>query len=464
MSAISSCADGEDDGDDSSSVSTEQSNTSDDVPAMDLNGRTISFLTFEEIHADMLHCYDEVTDDAVNYAKYRTILALEERFHCDIEEHIETEEYVNKIYRTQLASGADDFDIVFLYDRFAHYFAEDGLLYDYDSLGYVNLEKEYWDQSLLEYTTVGDKVYYAFGTLDFTYYDTTHCLVFNKGMATELGLGDLYSAVTSGEWTMDKMFEMCTVATIDEGDGEMTSADKYGYISSGKQILPNFWISSGTTTVKLDKDNLPYATIIGNERLSNVMDKCFNAFWDNQTWYVSTSMANQSDLHYEMFAGNKALFADYTFYYLNQLRDCEFDFGILPYPKFDSNQDEYYSRVEAGTTIACVPVTNPEPDIAGAIMEAMASTGYELILPEYYDRTLTSRNVRDEESAGMLDLIFKTRVYDLGDTWFCDQIRDGLMATMWNANRNTLASTSKRYENVINYGISDTVEAYSKPN
>lgn len=434
----------------------------DEVPALDLDEREFNFLIFEQGFADMTHVFDEPSDDPVDYAKYLTITELENRFNVDIVEYVESDGYVNSTYRSMIQTGADDYDIVFAYDLYAHYFAEEGVAYDYESLGYVDLEKDYWDQCLLEYTTVGDQVYYAFGTYDFTYYDLTHCLVFNKGMISALGCENPYDLVTSGEWTMDKMYEMCRAATVEvNGDGKMTDADNYGFLASGKQILPNFWISSGTTTVKLNSDNLPEVNISGNERLSNVIDKCFEMFWNGEVWSQYTGDANQPDNQATMFKNDQGLFADYTFYYLSQLRDSYVEFGILPYPKYDSEQTEYHSRVEAGSTVAVVPITNADPLSAGAILEAMASTGYSKILPAYYESVLKRKISRDEESQGMLDLIFKTRVYDLGDTWYCDQIRDGLFKKMWNNNQNRLSSMYAAYRKMIDSTIEETIKAYS---
>ena len=37
-----------------------------------------------------------------------------------------------------------------------------------------------------------------------------------------------------------------------------------------------------------------------------------------------------------------------------------------------------------------------------------------LLTPAYYDKTLKSKESRDEESSRMLDVIFATTIYDLG--------------------------------------------------
>jgi hypothetical protein len=44
----------------------------------------------------------------------------------------------------------------------------------------------------------------------------------------------------------------------------------------------------------------------------------------------------------------------------------------------------------------------------------MAAKSMQLLRPAYYDIALNGKYLRDEESIGMLDIIIKERVYDLG--------------------------------------------------
>lgn len=48
------------------------------------------------------------------------------------------------------------------------------------------------------------------------------------------------------------------------------------------------------------------------------------------------------------------------------------------------------------------------------ILEAMAAKRKEIMMPGYYEVSLQSRSARDEESSAMLDIIFASRMYDLG--------------------------------------------------
>ncbi|MCD7782617.1 MAG: hypothetical protein LUI15_01765, partial [Firmicutes bacterium] len=46
--------------------------------------------------------------------------------------------------------------------------------------------------------------------------------------------------------------------------------------------------------------------------------------------------------------------------------------------------------------------------------EALAYYGQQILTPAYYEIQLQGRYSRDEESQGMLDIIFEYRCYDLG--------------------------------------------------
>ncbi len=460
---IVSCAD-VDDNDDPTPPSETTDNTKDGIPKLDFGEETFSILTYDASgNYDTIHCIDELTTDNVSNSKYNMMQRLSERFNVTFEETVQTQDYVNLTYRGLLDSGDDSFDIVFANARFAHYYAEEGKLYTYDDLEYINLDKDYWDQNLLNYTSIGKRIYYAYGAYDTSSYDLTHCLAFNKKLFDEYKLDDPYQLVKDGKWTFDRFHEMILVAKKDNNHNDVwDKEDSYGYVALGKQILPNFWIAGGTTTVKYDRDMLPYPSIVDNEPLYDIMESCFKMFYDDQTWFVETSIGgNQSANQTNIFLADRALFDDTTFFFLNQLRDMESEFGILPYPKFTEDQINYYSRVEGGC-IAVVPITISDPKRSGAIIEAMASDGYNDLMHEYYDAALKRRTARDEESSKMLDIIFNSRVYDLGDTWYCDQIRDGIMATLWNNNDRTLVSTYKKYEKIINSTINETIRAYLK--
>lgn len=96
-------------------------------------------------------------------------------------------------------------------------------------------------------------------------------------------------------------------------------------------------------------------------------------------------------------------------------RTMETDFGILPYPKYDEQQEKYYSLTEGGSAyVFSVPVTVGDINRTGLLLEALAAESVSTVANAFYDVCLTGKYIRDTESEAMIDLIFDNKVFDLG--------------------------------------------------
>ena len=101
-------------------------------------------------------------------------------------------------------------------------------------------------------------------------------------------------------------------------------------------------------------------------------------------------------------------------------REMEDEFGILPLPKYDEQQNRYISSAASwGLSFFVVPTCSfgaEEYARTGYITQMLAYESMYTMTPAYYEQTLQNKVSRDEESARMLDLIFASRSYDFG--WY----------------------------------------------
>lgn len=117
----------------------------------------------------------------------------------------------------------------------------------------------------------------------------------------------------------------------------------------------------------------------------------------------------------DMLNSNRALFYFHMLFIMDELRDLETDFGILPYPKYEATQANYGHPVSAWhSEFLCIPQNVNSLERSGYVTELLAYQGKKLMTPAYYEKTLVGQYTRDEESAEMLDLIFAARVFDVG--------------------------------------------------
>ena len=115
------------------------------------------------------------------------------------------------------------------------------------------------------------------------------------------------------------------------------------------------------------------------------------------------------------FENGNALFANGLIEMaVNNLREAEFDYGIIPYPKWDTEQENYYTSVDGGHEGLAILKSISDPEFVGTISEALCAESWKRVVPAYYDVALKFKGTRDERSIEMLDAIVQSRVFDFG--------------------------------------------------
>jgi len=432
----------------------------DDLGEFDFGGYEFTMLTRANPRYHHELSIEELTGEVLNDAVYKRSRTLEERFNFTFAEQLHTADGGDSVARRSISAGDNAHDIITLHISVLFPLAQDGLLHPVINLPHLDLNKPYWNRQLNSDLSIIGKQFFAFGAHNLSTYDFTRMLLFNKQMLADFGLDNPYELVKAGKWTFERFEEMSKSVIADlNGDGNMDRNDRFGYLASYNQVLPNFWLSAGTRSIAKDNNGVPYSAMNGEEFIS-VFTRIFEMTWDNNSWF-GPGIDDLTGVFENMFENNQGLFLDTTFYYIHRLRAMETDFGILPYPKLTESQEAYFSRIE-GASAATVPITADSAGLerASVILEAMASESLKEVIPAYYDVVLSVRTARDEESSEMLDIIFASRIFDLGDgLWFGD-IRNGALAPMFSVNNRDIVSRLERLENIIQRLSDNAVAAF----
>ncbi|MCL2775214.1 MAG: hypothetical protein FWD71_17975 [Oscillospiraceae bacterium] len=131
--------------------------------------------------------------------------------------------------------------------------------------------------------------------------------------------------------------------------------------------------------------------------------------------YPNTSYGATNYVAQGAFEENRALFYGEVMQCVKRIRQMDTEFGIIPLPKADVNQQVYSTYVHTwpSSTIE-IPRGNPDLDKTSTIIEALAYGAYKYMTPAFYDVALKTKYARDDESSEMLDIIFAGRSADLG--------------------------------------------------
>lgn len=124
--------------------------------------------------------------------------------------------------------------------------------------------------------------------------------------------------------------------------------------------------------------------------------------------------SNQVSVITSLVSNKQVLFQNLILSQLRRLyRDITADFGMLPMPKHDESQEDYYTTVWKTFEVIAVPATNSHIPETGFILEALVAASAD-INNAYYNICLESKYTRDPESFEMIELARENVIYDIG--------------------------------------------------
>ena len=436
--ALAACNDTTDTNQSGSAVSDTDYTAS--VPVKDMDGRVIrilcrdwnangsgSILGFggEVIQRED---YSEDSASAVDTAKAEVRRVIEERYHCTLKGDIVAagQPELNQIIVDQMAAGITGesaYDLLF--DNIIYTASSwlDGVYRDLNSIETIDLSNPWWDQQAVNDLSVMGRVFVALGDINTQDNDGTWLIFFNKRLASEMCADyNFYEMVDTDEWNFDNFITICKGITFDStGDTVLDENDTWALGTETYNIYVHA-LASGEKVVSKDEDDIPYFSF-QTESMYDSLSKISDFYRDTSTVMIADDgrfsgkgFANVFEATVvKAFTDGRELFYMGGLMNLTAFRAMEDDFGMLPIPKGDPEQDRYYHSVSYHQTSSlAIPTTAKNPEDLGLIIEALGALSKEKVTPEYYDRTLKLQATRDDESGRMLDIIFASRVFDLG--------------------------------------------------
>ncbi len=346
---------------------------------------------------------EEQTGDALDDTVFARNRFIEEKFNTVIEVHeVDVTEIAAHLINT-IMSGDDVYDVAYMLgSRFNTLFSTDYLT-NLDSITEFNFDEPWWDQNTFKITGIGDGgIYFASDYTSLIGFEGATCMFFNKQMLEDLALENPYELVRDGKWTLDAVNRFTEAATNLNGDADFTwSATgnaRYGFI--GWDSVPeSFWVAAGLNTVEIVNGEPTFAA--DSERFYNVAEKI--AKITSQEGYIDLNISGADHYEQAFKTGRCLMILGQLKSASSVLRDMEYDYGVLPNPKYDEAQESYFDYTPGGMLV--LPITNANPDKTAIIADAMAYYSFEKLLPVYYDSVLAYKGLRDSDSLEMLELV-----------------------------------------------------------
>lgn len=349
----------------------------------------------------------ELTGDVMNDALFNRTYYVEDKLNVDIE--FITMGYIDTILTEMTNSvnsgdGAYDMAVTHCINALIG-LVTGGYIMDWNDIPYVDFSKPYWNQSINDTLTIEGIT--PFAASDLLIADP-NVIYFNKDIAdNNTAIGDIYQYVYDGTWTIDKMTELATAAVLDlNGDSKMNVKDQYGITSHLGWPLDSFMYGFDQYITQFDETGRPVIAL-KSERMVTIMEKMYTLFCEGDRAY--TSGVNDRYIAFDTY---HSLFYVLSLSSMEQYRETEVNYGIVPFPKLDEEQENYISLNWTG--LQCIPVTCKDAKMTGMVTELLASESRKQVLPAYFDVLLAGKIARDPETIEMLNIIFDTCVYDFG--------------------------------------------------
>jgi len=380
-----------------------------EIPKEDFGGASFVILTADPVRYNWsVADFDEPSDEPYEQAMYERNLAVEELLNIDISSVTATRGGATyDLFRTSTMASSGDYSCAFLTTPYSATATGAGLTLSWDNLDYVDLTKSWWNKASIDQLSLGGKTYMVAGEAMLSDKECLWLVYFLKDKIKDKNLEDPYELVDNNEWTWDKMMEMATIAKDElNGDGVMDKSDSWGLVTH-MQNYAALWMAAGEKLVTIDETGTPQLTW-GTERFVEVFDKIIEIMANTEVVYCEDAFIITT------MREGRTLFATEVVAYIKYYRDNEYDFGLLPMPKYEKSQPEYYTYAAIDSDLCVVGIDCGDTYYTSIVLEALASYGKKILLPAYYDQQLSSHFARDENCARMLDIVFKNRMYDLG--------------------------------------------------
>ncbi|MBQ4561586.1 MAG: hypothetical protein IJA55_04585 [Clostridia bacterium] len=381
-------------------------------------GETFTILCREDnAWGNWLHeiAADEDATELVNEMVYKRNLEVEERFGLEkleafaIPGHWDAKDDFTNTFKNSILSASGTFDLIMSHQAYMSFDpALNELYYNLYEIPYIkdNLDAPYYYPDVVEELTVNDKLYFLLGDYSLTYWEHAYVLYFNKAIAENNNLEDIYQIVRDGEWTVDKMIEMSKGKWVDDnGDQWPGEEDTFGYISEINNT-PDAYEAHFDAPMTGRDENGAVIFAADQGKIVSILEKMIDFKSSDDTYFKYFSdVAEDENVMDKIFREGRSLFYHAMLNRAQKFRGMDTDFGIVPYPKWDTNQKEYYTHAQDGYSVGVVPMDAPNLEMCGAVIDVLSALSSEMVIPAYYDMALRDKYARDDESGEMLDII-----------------------------------------------------------
>ena len=372
----------------------------------DLGGAEFRML-YQERYGEFQYA-EELTGDALNDAVYQRNLDVEDRFNAVIVHNHGAEEQLAMDIRNSVMSGNDEYDLYLGHTMYTGKYAVQGIFRNIRELD-IDFTKPWYPQYAIRNLTVNDRMFLTMSDICLSLASNTYCYYYNKNLAASHQMEDIYNVVNEGRWTIDYLLNnIATLYQDADGDSVTGNGDIYGFAGEKSNSTVAYLYSFELDIMEMSDTGEITVLFGSDERSVDGIEKLKTLLYGSQGSYNVTA---DTKSNIDMFTTQNAIFTTGTLSdSLSSYRDnCDFDYGIIPYPKYNEEQETYFTVAGGSVSSSAIPLTALRDDVVATMFAALSAETWKSVMPQYYDVVLKYKGARDEASIAMIDTILDGR-------------------------------------------------------
>ena len=390
-----------------------------DLPVHNLQGHDFLFLVRTTSHKQLDTfeiAAEDVTGDKINDAVFKRNSILQEKYNCTVSE--ERTENILTTCREALLAGDYVWDVIYGGFHVMRSLSSSNLLVDLAQLDNIQLQKNWWDHNLAEEMTIHGHTFYAAGDGD-TLDDRSAVIVFVNLDILEINRQpNPYEMVKSGNWTIQNMYEIGE-ACWEDADGDGIFSAKSNDIAaqiSGNDVNWLYLVGCGF--------DLSERTSSGEYRLPATLSEDMLSCWQELKGLITSPHRDLIDNGANFRMQHAAYFVCDIAVALNW-SNASHNFGIIPMPKRNAEQENYYCPFFSGwySSFAIPTTVDKGTDYQAAgfesgsemvayFLNAFSYESTDTVKVAFYDEVMKKQSVRDAETVEMIDIALANKLYD----------------------------------------------------
>lgn len=363
---------------------------------------------------------EEDSDEPLKSATWRRNQNVEDKYNVEITPVYATPDdsgmwfQMNQILVSVL-TDRNEFDLTAVYAVTCGSLITSQALYDWGQMEHTNLDAPYWEQTINDKFSINDHVYTIVGDTNVSALDYTYVMYYNRTEGNAKGItAEVLDAIEKGTWTIDFFHGLVKDVYDDVDDTNGRSAgDFYGFQAEALTNVDNYNFAFDIDMIRQTGDENVLECVIDTEKTTSAMDKIIKLYWETRGTYIAPD--SQPSMPLANFKAGRALFATATLgCCYGALRDMEDHYSVFPYPKYDEDQDAYYTGMMDNFTVLSIPISAPDLEMSSLVTEALNFYAMKIMTPVYYEESLCKKFANDgEETVQMLDYLMDGRRCDL---------------------------------------------------